>query len=238
MNRECDGLVGVELRSCALAVEAVASAYATQTTIDARLTLSTLRTLLISLRDIAAPKTMILVSEGFVLGDELASLVDLGSLAAAARTSIYTLKLEQVPDASFANSPSTMRIDDRLVTSQGLEVLANVSRGSVFQVSASADIPLERIESEISGYYLLGIESEPNDKDGRPHEIRVDVSRPGATVRSRRALQTIETVTTQPAPGRDGCPELALAHVGAPPSRGRVLPAGTGDLEGAAAHSW
>src|SRR5207253_30949 len=45
-----------------------------------------------------------------------------------------------------------------------------------------------RIEAELSGYYLLGVESDARDRDGKPHPIRVDVPRRGALVRSRRQM--------------------------------------------------
>ena len=46
----------------------------------------------------------------------------------------------------------------------------------------------DRIEAELAGYYLLGVESSPVDRDGKTHSVRVEVNRKGVTVRSRRAL--------------------------------------------------
>ena len=50
----------------------------------------------------------------------------------------------------------------------------------------------------MSGYYLIGVESEGRDKDGKPHPIRVDVPRKGAIVRSRRQL--VNAASDRPAP--------------------------------------
>ena len=47
---------------------------------------------------------------------------------------------------------------------------------------------LERIARELSGSYLLGVESDPDDSDGRSHAIRVVVTRAGVTVRVRRSF--------------------------------------------------
>jgi VWFA-related protein len=209
VNRECDGLVGVQWKTCALAVEATATAYGTEVLLNGRQTINRLRSLLLDLQELDAPKTMILVSEGFILGDEVAALAELGKLAAEAHTSIYSLKLSENADASRVYSPSTMRIEDRLTTSQGIEVLANVSRGSLFDVTVSAEFALERIESEISGYYLLGFESAPSDRDGRSHEVQVEVKRDGASVRSRRALRAGERARRTPR-------EAALAALTSP----------------------
>jgi hypothetical protein len=38
---------------------------------------------------------------------------------------------------------------------------------------------------ETSAYYLLGVQPESADRDGRLHTLRVKVGRPGTTVRSR-----------------------------------------------------
>src|SRR5262249_33508780 len=72
--------------------------------------------------------------------------------------------------------------------SEGLELLAGAARGTLFNVTGTGQNLFERIEVELSGYYLLGVESDAKDKDGRSHSIRVDVPRRGAIVRSRRQL--------------------------------------------------
>ena len=63
----------------------------------------------------------------------------------------------------------------------------------------------ERIESELSGYYLLGVESDPRDRDGKSHSIRVDVPRRGAIVRSRRQVLNAKSDRAAPrSPARGG----------------------------------
>jgi len=99
IDRECRDSVGrllqgPELDSCISELQREAYEKAMQSTVDGRDTISALRSILTALRTIDAPKTMILVSEGFVMGDQQASVLELGSLSAAARTSIYSLKLD------------------------------------------------------------------------------------------------------------------------------------------------
>ena len=67
-------------------------------------------------------------------------------------------------------------------------MLVGVTRGALFNVVVAADAAFDRIESELSGYYLLGVEFDPSDRDGKPHPIRVEVNRPGTVARSRRQL--------------------------------------------------
>src|SRR4030095_8179143 len=75
---------------------------------------------------------------------------------------------------------------DRMARSEGLELLAGAARGTLFTVTGTGQPLFERIESELSGYYLLGVESDPKDKDTKTHNVRIDVQRKGAIVRSRR----------------------------------------------------
>src|SRR5205814_5671474 len=51
--------------------------------------------------------------------------------------------------------------------------------------------------------YLLGVESDPGDRDGKPHTIRIDVSRRGATVRTRWQLLNVPSDLNRPKSARD-----------------------------------
>src|SRR5262249_11868050 len=78
-------------------------------------------------------------------------------------------------------------------------LLAGAARGTMFDVIGRPEHLFERIASELSGYYLIGVESDPKDRDGKSHPVRVEVPRRGAIVRSRRQL--INTPSDQ-RPGR------------------------------------
>jgi VWFA-related protein len=190
--RECVALPGMlpgALEMCRANVEMQARVLAAEVNHEGDQTIQGLRDLFAGLRAIDAPKTLILISEGFVLTDP-ALVAQLGAMAAAAHTSVYTLKLEStmfdVTDARMPLNP----IGDRLAQSEGLEMLAGAARGTLFTVTGTGAALFERIESELSGYYLLAVESDPRDRDGKAHPIRVEVPRRGATVRSRRQILT------------------------------------------------
>ena len=102
----------------------------------------------------------------------------------------------QLFDITSARAPFNA-YGDRKAQGEGLETLAGVTRGALFTVTGSGENVFDRITSELSGYYLLGVESDGRDKDGKPHPIRVDVGRRGATVRSRRQL--INAASDRPA---------------------------------------
>src|SRR5690242_9756826 len=195
IERECIGVTSgqfsdAERELCMLDVQHEIDDLAMSSANDGQDTITALRTILSALRIIDAPKTMVLVSEGFLMTDQTQEVLELGTLSAAARTSIYALRLDDqsfVPDAADRLMPiATM--SDRVARGQGIETLVSASRGALFNVVGTGEAIFERIGAELSGYYLLGVESGPSDKDGKTHPIRVDVNRKGVTVRSRRAL--------------------------------------------------
>jgi VWFA-related protein len=195
INRECRDmgnnlLDGPALDVCISEVDNEAQQQALEQTTSGSDTISTLRALLSALKGIEAPKTMVFVSEGFLTDGQYSAVTELGAIAAAARTSIYALRLDD--DAAQMSAESNRipltRLQDRTVRSEGLEILASSSRGSLFNIVGDGTGAFQRIERELAGYYLLGVTSAPSDRDGKVHPIRVEVSRRGVQVRARRAL--------------------------------------------------
>jgi VWFA-related protein len=190
LGRECAGLVGLEFSACRLSVESGANSLAQEALAGGRQTLISLTSLLQGLASVEAPKVVVLVSDGFVLEDERATLRDLGALATAARTSIYALRLDdQGVDAAVQNRSISMTAD-RFGGATSMEALAISSGGAFFNAVAGSVSALERIEREIAGYYLVAVESRPEDTDGRRREIEVDVSRRDTTVHWRREVSS------------------------------------------------
>lgn len=197
VTRECVDPFGrqlsqEEVESCQFEIEAEAREVARARQYDGRNTIAALRSLLNALRKVEGPKTMIFVSEGFLVDDMQQDVITLGTTAAAARTSIYGLRLDDSLfefEASQARSrmPSS-RMDNRIARTQGLEILASASRGALMNVVGNGANVFQRIETELAGYYLIGVESGAADKDGNAHPITVDVRRRGLTIRSRRAV--------------------------------------------------
>ncbi len=197
LARECAGMTAQEASGCAVEVEMLARDKGRNAVHDSEETTRALAALFTGLRSIDAPKTLILISEGFILNNDVARVSELGALAASARTSLFALRLDsQLFDITTARAPVNS-FADRQAQGEGLETLAGVTRGALFNVTGSGENVFDRITSELSGYYMLGVESDGRDKDGKPHPIRVEVARRGAFVRSRRQL--INAASDRPA---------------------------------------
>jgi VWFA-related protein len=198
ISRECAGLSVQEAAVCRLEVESEAREKGRDAAREGDESVQALTALFAGLRGIDAPKTLILISEGFISSENTSRILELGAMAAAARTSLYALKLDsQLFDITNARAPVNA-FADRQAQSEGLELLAGASRGALFSVTGSSEALFERISSELSGYYLLGVESDGREKDGKPHPIRIDVPRKGAVVRSRRQL--VNAASDRPVP--------------------------------------
>ncbi len=231
--------------------------------LDAPGPLFALRELLLALKPIDAPKTIVLVSEGFpaesttvAVADERRPLLsEIEHLAAEARTIVYGLRLDprvqdirwqtqdtrlgpdltepaaasrggaarsqgasDLGDQRSMPGPANAAVPDGVAAGGGLYSVAAVTGGSMFTAVMTAESALQRIESEISGYYLLGVEADPSQRDGKPHAIQVDVNRGGVTVRSRRQL-----IVNRPPPA-PRTPEEALLPAFSSPSPIAALP--------------
>ena len=92
-------------------------------------------------------------------------------------------------DASQSRRPTTPR-EDRDLQVTGLEQLAGAARGELYRINVTADFAFDRISRSLDGYYLLGVESRPDDRNGRRHRIGVKTTRRGVTIRSRRSFVT------------------------------------------------
>ena len=132
-------------------------------------------------------KTVILISGGWPMDDrdEMSTLSMVASEAAAARATIFTI---YVPAPTFSADRRMMTstpLADSYLHSGPLETLAAMTGGGLFRAEVSADAAFERLGRELSGFYRLAIEKDPGDADGKDRRMKVQVTRPGATVRAR-----------------------------------------------------
>ncbi len=121
--------------------------------------LQTLRSLLTSFAKIDAPKTVVWISEGLALAEDRVEIGGMAAMAAAARTTIYSLHLDQtiIADASRSR-PSPSMMQDRQLATDGLAMIAGITRGSMFTSIGTGTNVFQRIAKEMTAYYLLSAE--------------------------------------------------------------------------------
>jgi VWFA-related protein len=182
MSRECAGAV-----NCENDVVADAQAIADQVSERGAASLNGLAAVFEDLAAVEGPKAVIFVSEGLIVDRGFGDLANLASAAATARVTLYALRLGSDTFDTGRTGPVGSR--DAQLLSEGLETLVGLARGASFTVTASGAGIFERVAREISGYYLIGFEPGPADRDGKTHQIRIEVRRSGLTVRSRREFR-------------------------------------------------
>jgi len=193
MNRECRSTDPMQRAQCERDIISESSQIARNVREDADQSMLGLRQILERLAYIDGPKSLILISEGLAIEDtsELRSIVQLAGMA---RTSINVMLIDlQRGDVTIAEQPPT-ELQDRRIQVTGLEALATMSRGSLFHIAGTGEPIFDRLASEISAMYILGVEQRPSDSKGDRHRIDVEVRRQNVTIRSRQAFVTSPTM--------------------------------------------
>jgi VWFA-related protein len=154
-----------------------------------------LRGLIEGLATVPGRKTLVLVSGGLLVSDRAggrvsasADMTAIGREAAAANVTLYALHMDSsFLDAFSADGQMTSTLfRDSSMFATGLEMIAGAAGGDVMRIEGGTpDRAFDRVLRETSAHYLLGVEVNAADRDGRAHHIRVEVHRRGSTVRSR-----------------------------------------------------
>ena len=148
-----------------------------------------LESILAAMGRIEGPKSLVWISGGFVVDNASTSLRELEALAAASRTTLHVMMLDEpLIDMSQREMPTTPR-QDRRMKEEGLLAAAALTGGSLVRAHYNPGPLFDRLKRELSGYYLLGVESRPGDRDGESHAISVAVRREDARVRARRSIR-------------------------------------------------
>ena len=198
ISRECfAGDIG-----CPDAIRMEAHGIASSLETEAGQRLGELSRLAESLSGLQGRKTIVLISGGLVSSmrpggrpDMRTLMASVGAGIANAQANLYVLHLDTTfseaysaaARSSYRSSDRFERLaDDRLVVTNGLEQLASRAGGKLFSVEAGEpDFAFNRILQEMRAYYVLGVEPDDLDRDGKEHYIRVETTAKGATVRSR-----------------------------------------------------
>jgi VWFA-related protein len=155
---------------------------------------------------------------------------DVFNAANRANTAIYALDPRGLAPFEFDISEGVgQRTDQSMLnaTMDTLRSLAEETDGRAIVNRNDLEAGLKQVVRDTSAYYLIGYNSTQAPADGKFHEIKVRVKRPGVQVRARKgywALTAEETAraTAPPKPGPDPAVSKAIASVEAP-SRAQLV---------------
>jgi VWFA-related protein len=196
--RECS----VTDPTCSSAVRSEAHSIAGYFEGQAAQSISSLSLLVRSLRRLPGRKTLVLMSGGVMTSDRTGGRPDvtglfsaLGEEAAAAEANLYVLHWDTNFLETFsAANPTGTSASHRFASAfrdadsfrHGLDLVAGKSGGALLAVQAgTGQFAFDRVLRETTAYYLIGVASNPTDRDGRLHFINVKTRTRGATIRSR-----------------------------------------------------
>lgn len=184
--------------ACANDVTMELNEVATNLEAQATMSLDGLRGAVNLVSSLPGRRTMVVVSAGIPSGDRTGGRVymrthamDIGRMAANAGILLYTLHLNtRFLDAFSPQAPSVSQtlMRETGVYTRGLEFFNGSAGGTFLEVNTGPDFAIDRVVRETSKYYLLGVEPDDADRDGKPHLIKVKVSQGGSQVRSRATV--------------------------------------------------
>src|SRR5262245_7047658 len=143
---------------------------------------------------------------------------------------IYSIDPRGLPGFEFdINEGVNIQTDSTYLrsTMDTLRVLAENTDGRAIVNRNDLDVGMKQITTDSSAYYLIGYNSTQAPSDGKFHEIKVRVKRPGVQVRARKGYWALnaEQTTRALAPPKPATPKAvdeALASVNRP-SRAAVV---------------
>ena len=140
---------------------------------------------------VRAPRSIVLISGGLRFDRELTTqFKELQRAAAESRVMLYTVLLEDVgyEVTRGENRPDLGRppglVEAEPAKGDGLATISSMTGGMFFNAAGRAGAIFDRIQSEVSSFYQLAIESSPADADGKEHDVKVRVNRSGVDVRA------------------------------------------------------
>lgn len=204
--RECAGYQDQAREVCVNDIQVEAQGMSNTIANSARMSLNSLRQILSFLGTVPGPKTIVFISEGLILPPDVRDVDWISKAANDAKVTMYAVQLAEPAVDVSAGRPSPRQSEDLQRREEGLSLVVGYARGDVFRVAVSADYAFERMAREMAGYYLLSFTPEPSEKDGRTRRIKLQVKRPGVSVRTRRDF------SVSPTPAAPRTTEAVLAE--------------------------
>lgn len=185
-------------RGCANSVEMELNDTVSGLELQAARSLHGLREVVGALKGMEGRRIVVVLSAGLPSGDRSGGrlymrndAIQAGKEAVAAGILLYTLHLNtSFLDAFSPDAPSAQQTAMREtgVYGKGLDIFNGYAGGTFLEVNTGADFAVARVLRESSAYYLLGVEVQEADRDGRAHLIQVKTNKGGSNVRGRPSV--------------------------------------------------
>jgi len=183
---------------CPIRIYEEGVALATQLEREAQTSVAGLQALLEGLTRIPGRKFVLLVSAGLLVSDLLDGRPDVGDMArvmgqtaARANTTVYTVHTDThfsgAGSASSKGAGTSEQNRERALFGNWLDQFSDGAGGKrIYVPVGDGAFAFSRVLRESSAYYLLAVEPDDADRDGRPHALSVKVDRKKVTIRSRQ----------------------------------------------------
>jgi VWFA-related protein len=167
-------------------------------------------------------------------------LREVWDLANKNNVSIYAVDPRGLPTSEFdiSQPPINQQTDREYLTrtQDTLRVLAEQTDGRAIVNRNDLATGMKQIVRDSSAYYLLGYTSSDVPPDGKFHEIKVQVKRPGVQVRARKGYWALTTADVAkalaPKPEPIAGVETALASISAPAASHNIIRTWVGTSRG------
>jgi VWFA-related protein len=165
---------------------------------QAMLSINGLHGTLSAMESLPGRKTLIVVSAGLPMSSRPGGQPNLdhetariAKRAAAANINLYVFYMNvhflRYFSAEYGRRNHSI-FEDVSLFGYGLEKFADSGGGQFFQVEVDSDPFVNRVLRETSAFYMLAVSTEPSDRDGKEHFIRVATKQRGASLRYRKVL--------------------------------------------------
>jgi VWFA-related protein len=133
---------------------------------------------------------------------------EVGAAARAARAHFYVVQPYDVvadPASNMLTDMTSSRFSQADDAVAGLQNLAGVTGGEIFQLTVAPDAVFTRVARESSGYYIADFVPDPSERNGLAHGVDIQVARPDVKLRYQSQI-----VLTRPEARKD--PKFLTPH--------------------------
>lgn len=203
-------------------------------------TLTAINGLASGLAKMPGPKTVVLLSDGFVTQDMESTLRSVVGQTARAGARVYAIDARGLNRGRGAGIIDQEQADDPVggppqfdLGEEGPNSLAVDTGGMMIRNENNIGRALDRIARDSGQYYVLGYQPADRNFDGKFRSIDVRVKRPGVRVRARRGYLALEPsrmlvpqpIKTPPVGNNDPAAASTDAASGEPPARATAVEA-------------